>query len=94
MSLIEWMKTFEEVSKDEQTFVMVFGNKTDIARESSELELIKKQAAKVYPKIRDAIEMEGSAKTGLNIHQIFQEILQNFEERCPHLKISSAKSIG
>jgi len=36
------MKTFEEVSKDQTTFIILFGNKSDIAKERTELEKIKK----------------------------------------------------
>lgn len=75
MNLIEWMKTFEEVSKDQMTFIVLFGNKSDIAKERIELEKIKREAAKIYPKIGVLLDIEGSAKMGLNIHQIFEEIL-------------------
>lgn len=40
-TLIEWMKTFEEVSKDEKTFAIVFGNKTDLPQDRSEFERVK-----------------------------------------------------
>ncbi len=66
------MKTFEEVSKDEKTFVIIFGNKVDLPKDRVEFEKIKKEVTKNYAKIDDILCIEGSAKEGINIHQIFE----------------------
>lgn len=51
--------------------------------------------AKSYTKIESILQIEGSAKEGINIQQIFEEILQNFEESANSAKkIDSTKSIG
>ena len=75
-SLIDWIKTFEEVSKDEQTYAILFGNKTDLVPvKTAELIKTKKEAIKTCPKMGEMTEMEGSAKDGRNIAQVFEEIL-------------------
>jgi predicted GTPase len=89
------MKTFEEVSKDDKTFVIIFGNKTDLPRDRGEFERVRKEVGRHYPKLDQLLCIEGSAKDGLNIHQIFEEILQNFEESSnSSRKIDSSKSVG
>ena len=51
--------------------------------------------AKSYTRMESILQIEGSAKEGVNIQQIFEEILQNFEETANSAKkIDSSKSIG
>lgn len=32
--MIDWIKTFDEVAKEEKTLTVLFGNKTDVVRDS------------------------------------------------------------
>jgi hypothetical protein len=51
--MIDWIKTFYEVSKDEKTLAVLFGNKTDLAHEKSELLKTKQEAIKMFPRLAE-----------------------------------------
>lgn len=44
------------------------------------MERVKRETRNKYPKISKIIELTGSAKLGICINSIFEEILHNFQE--------------
>lgn len=75
--MLDWIKTFEEVSNENlKTTILIFGNKTDLLTNSTSIEKTKREGLVLYPKLKDMMELEGSAKTGHNVHQVFETILE------------------
>ena len=51
--------------------MVCFGNKSDLCPSSPEIDKARKELLKVYPEAEKIVHLEGSAKLGHNISQIF-----------------------
>ena len=52
--MLDWIRTFEEVSNDNaKTTVLIFGNKTDLLTNSAEIEKAKREGIILFPKLKE-----------------------------------------
>ena len=78
--MVDWLRTFEEIGKKDKTFMVCFGNKSDLCSDNPELEKAKREVRRVCGEVGEITHLQGSAKLGLNITPIFEEILERAEE--------------